>query len=269
MREAELLLLIVAGIYLVECATWLRRGMVCLATHATSRWKVKFPSSLAGNLDGGLVFGFPLPPLGRQLICQPWPVSISPEGVYGYVASGVDPHSRGAHTGELFSFNEIRGVAAQGSDIWVNGKLLVKVGSALLADQLANLLNQLRGLAPDKRSARLDEALESAMDDVRLRARLEELERHGATLHSTCNLLFLYLFGTASLLVWWPGYWRNWPYVLATLILLLLVVFWQFRRAFTALYPTIAARRRQHLTMMICSPPAAIRAIVEPIGGID
>ena len=62
MSELQLMVLVVAVIYLWECGVWLRRGAVAFRMDARGRWRLHHPATALGNPAGGLVLAPPLPP---------------------------------------------------------------------------------------------------------------------------------------------------------------------------------------------------------------
>src|SRR5258708_15286249 len=71
MNDLELLYLVLALVYVWECACWVPRGRVVFRTWLSRRWRLVQPGELLGNQRGGFVFAAPLPPLGVILCAGP------------------------------------------------------------------------------------------------------------------------------------------------------------------------------------------------------
>src|ERR1700686_1257965 len=108
MSDLEVLFLVLGVVYLWECFYWFRRGTVAFITGWGHRWRVMNPAALMGNQSGGIVAVNPLPPLGTLLAGSQSPLSISPEGVYSYVAQCISPGWRPPQVGKYFRFETIK-----------------------------------------------------------------------------------------------------------------------------------------------------------------
>ena len=151
MSDLETFFLVLAVIYLVECVFWVRRDCVGFLALTDQQCRLISASSLPGNDLGGLLLGNPFPPLGAIYICQAWPVSISPVGVYSYIAQTVNPGDRPAQPAGYVRFEEIHTVADFSKETCVNVDTFVKVGSTKLASYLADLLRRLSTLSTEER----------------------------------------------------------------------------------------------------------------------
>src|SRR5687767_7318719 len=82
MSEWIILGLVAAGLYLVECIAWIRSdAIVCFRQPLRRRWRCKRGDSLPGNDRGGVVLVEPMAWLGSLVVVEPWPFSLSPDGV--------------------------------------------------------------------------------------------------------------------------------------------------------------------------------------------
>src|ERR1043166_864801 len=104
MTDLELLFLVLAVIYLWECACWVNRGSVAFLTWFGRRWRLVHPAGLAGNQKAGFVFPDPLPPLGSLVVANQFPFSLSAEAVLAFVGPAVNPYIRPPQSGKLFRF---------------------------------------------------------------------------------------------------------------------------------------------------------------------
>src|SRR5208283_3885314 len=77
--DTEWVILVVAAIYLFECACWVRREATCLGT-VLGRFCALPSPSFMGNERQKLVMSNPSP-LARCFTCESWPISVSPDGI--------------------------------------------------------------------------------------------------------------------------------------------------------------------------------------------
>ena len=258
MSDLEKLFLVIAAIYLAECLVWVRRASVVFVSLMGHRCRLVHATTLPGNDNGGLLPGNPLPPLGTIYVCQPWPISISPEGIYSYTSQTVNPAKRPVQPTRFVRFEEIRSIAASSKELFVNGDTFVKVGSTHFARYLADLLRQLSALSTDQRGKAIEAALNESVDIDRIAERIDTHRCQVATLRISCNALFLYVV-FASLLLWirGPAYWL--PLLLGMLVGLIVIAV-EYFLAHRVLYPRASRERLSHLAAMLLAPPVAIRS---------
>ncbi len=79
LTDTEWVMIVVAAIYLFECAFWARREAICLST-LLGRFRALPSPSFMGNEQYKLVVGNPSP-LARCFVCELWPIAVSPEGI--------------------------------------------------------------------------------------------------------------------------------------------------------------------------------------------
>ena len=79
LTDTEWVMIVVAAIYLFECACWVRREAICLGT-VLGRFRALPSPSFMGNERYKLVMGNPSP-LARCFVCESWPIAVSPEGI--------------------------------------------------------------------------------------------------------------------------------------------------------------------------------------------
>jgi hypothetical protein len=260
MSELELLFLVLAVIYLWESAAWLRRGAVAFMAYWDGRWSLAHPAALLGNQTGGIILANPLPPLGTFLTGSQSPLSLSPEGVFSYVAQCVNPGWRPPQTASYVRFDAMQKIEASGKKVRVNGKLLVKTGSTLLARQLADELRQLAKLPAEKRAAVIQGRVEASLEVKLIEERLGEFRPLARPVRLAANGLFVYLFLALPLWISHFGFKRDWPFMLAALLLLTATTAFLFNRGYKKLYPEANEERFTHWFMILFSPATAVRA---------
>lgn len=260
MNELELLFLVLAVVYLWECVFWLRRGTVAFLNFWARSWHPAHPAALMGNQTGGIILANPLPPLGCILTSAQLPLSISPEGVFSYVAQCINPGWRPAQTGKYFPFEAVQKIEASGKQVRVNGELLVKTGSTFSARHLAEQLRILSKLKFERRGPAIREMLRGSLDARKAEERLKEFRSRSARLRQLTNILFVYLFLITPACVWYLGFKRSWIELLAGLLMLTGATALVFARAHKALHPEAREERFTHWFMILFSPATAIRA---------
>lgn len=260
MTDLELLFLVLAIIYTWECAWWAKRDAVGFRTWLGLRWKAVHPGRLLGNQRGGLVFAQPLPPLGTLLTSNSWPLSVSSEAVLAYVPPAIDPANRVPQTEALVRFDQIQTIEARGKKVCVNGQVLLKAGSATLAEHIANTLQALWQKTIAERSGAIEKLIENTFDTKAARERWDLFRKESAGLRIAANVLFVYLFLVAPALVWYLGLSAAWKPVLGALLICTSTTAFLFRRAHTRLYPGAEDERFTNFLIVLLSPASSIRA---------
>lgn len=260
MSELQLLFLILAVIYTWECACWVGRGSVAFLTVFGRRWRPAHPGALLGNARGGLVFTWPLPPLGTLLTGNQFPLSLSSEAVLAFVSPSVNPGGRPAQTGNFVRFDEIKTVSTNGKKVVVNSKVLLKGASATFAADIAARLVRLGKMAAKERARFIKEMVHDSFDTKAIKNRWEDFQKQMGRIRLTTNLLFAYLFMVAPLVLWFLGLRATWPGLVAGLLGLTTasaISFWQIHKAF---YPAAEDERFTHFLTVLLSPATSIRA---------
>jgi hypothetical protein len=256
----ELLFLVLLLLYGWECGCWVRRGSVAFSSWLGRRWRIMHPATLLGNQQGGFVFAQPLPPLGVLLTANQFPLALSPEAVFAFVATSVNPGWRPPQTGNLFRFDEIQTVTTSGKKVLVNGTLLLKTTSPTYAEHLARHLQRLVKLAPKHRAGAIREIFRSSLDTRALRRKWREYQQQAATLRRLANLLFGYLFVVAPAVIWTFGFRQCWLPLLIGLLAFTISIALEFRRIHKALYPSATDERFTHFLTTMLAPATTIRA---------
>ena len=260
MGDLESLLLVLAAIYLSECAVWVRRGAVALHSYRGRTWHLWHPGTLLGNARGALFLANPLPPLGTVLLAHQFPVSLSPQGMFSFTAACINPGWRPSQPANHLRYADARTITVEGRRLLVNGTLFVKAPSPATARSLAGLLLRLSSLPETARVAPIRAALREAFDAEKARTRWEQFQAQAKILRFLTNLLFVFLFVLAPLLLWKFGLRFVGAAVGAMLLGQTFTIGWLFYRAHRALFSDGAEDRLAPFLTMLLAPPAAIRA---------
>lgn len=259
MSDLELLFLVLALLYVWECACWFRCGSVALSTWLGRRWRMVHPGRFLGNQHGGFILAAPLPPLGNLLSGTPFPLALSPETVFVRVSSRVNPGSRPEPSGGLFRLDQIQTVRARGKKVLINGATLLKTPSPALARHLVRVVEGLRKAPPGEREGRIAEIFREHFDVQMIRQRWRSFQDGIRPVRWLTNALFLYLFVLAPVLIGHAGLKRSWLGLLIGLLALTSGTALFFRRAHQALYPEAEDDRFTHSLTILLSPATAIR----------
>jgi hypothetical protein len=258
--DLELLFLVLALVYCIECAWWLRRGTVGFRTWLGRRWGLANPSAIAGNQRGGFIITNPLPPLGAFLTASQLPVSLSPEVVLVFVAASVNPGSRPPQTGRLIRFEDMQKIESAGRAVRVNGELLLKAGSPGLARELVKELQRLSKAPVPSRAGIIKQMVHRAMDMTAIERLRKEHQQQSRGVKLLANALFCYLFIGIPVVIWNFGLLPFWLELLLGVYAFTLTIALRFRRAHKKLYPEAADELFSHFLQVLLWPVTAMRA---------
>ena len=260
MGDLESLLLVIAAIYLTECAVWVRRSSMAVQRGWGSQWRLRHSGEVLGNAHGAVVLSNPLPPLGTVLLSHPFPVSLSPQAMLSFTAICLDAGGRPPQSARWLRYPEAQTIGTEGSSVLVNGTVFSKTSSPTAARRLAGLMRDLKAFSEKERAPVIRRALAATLDAKAVRQRWEEFQVQSPRLRSLGNVLFVYLFGIAPGLIWYFGLRYAWPGVVAGLLVQTFNIGWHFWRAHGALYPGGSEERFTPFLTMLLAPPTAIRA---------
>ncbi len=248
MSSIDGLLLLLAVVYLVECAAWVTRDAVPFRQGLLGRWRHAPPSEWGGHDRNAFVFSGPLPPLPPLILCQPWPIAFADEGV-----SPLPPAEP-----RLLPWQALRELRIDGRLLLAGGARVAEFLSPLVAHQVGGLLERLAALPPNERGQELRSAIRESLDAEGARRRLAAYRAASGFLAVSANLLAAVCFALVPATFHVPFLAERWLWVLLWAVLLWALVVFDFARAHRALHPE--QRRRRHVLIMALSPLAALRA---------
>lgn len=260
MNDVQLLFVVLAALYVWECACWLRRGSVAFVTWLGRDWRAVHPGALAGNPNGGFILAAPLPPLGTLLIANQLPLSLSPAGVLAFVATNVNPGWRPAQSGCFVRWENLGAVRVRGKKLFVNGELFLVAATSGFARHLKAELQRLIKLKPAQRETVIPEILRGTLDARAIESRQREYQNRSPAVRRLGNALFLYLVAVVPGLIWYFGFGLTWLALLTGLLALTMATATFFYRAHRALYPAAADERFTHTLTIALAPSSALRA---------
>jgi hypothetical protein len=257
--DGQQILAILAILYFSEGACWLPRSAVCFSA-AWRQYRPLRAATFLRNERGGLIF-FSLPPFSAPLICQPWPLCISPAGIRlgGDTSGGVQPPTSSGP--KQFAYDEIQSVESRHVELLINGRAAARCASTEIARGLAESLSTILKTPPAAREGAIESILQSATDVEAIRARLALLRTQGfvLTLASTCFFVFTFVLGYLLLCVPQGVPYQSGIYFagLAATWLVTVTCFWVAHRK---IFPGQNRERRQRIAMMLLVPTGAMRA---------
>lgn len=260
MSDVQLLFLVLAALYVWECACWLRRGSIGFVTWLGRDWRAVHPGALAGNPNGGFILAAPLPPLGTLLIANQPPLSLSPDGVLAFVATNVSPGWRPAQSGCFVRWENLGTVRVRGKKLLVNGELFLVAATPSFARHLSVELQRLVKLVPAQRETAIAGMLRAMFDGRAIESRQREYQTRSSAVRRLGNALFFYLLVMVPGLIWHFGLGRTWLGLLLGLLALTIATATFFGRAHRALYPAAGDERFTHTLTIALAPSSALRA---------
>jgi hypothetical protein len=259
MTDLELLFLVLAVLYLWECACWVRRGAVAFQNWF-GRWWIAHPGTLLGNAKGGFIMANPLPPLGTLLIGHQLPVSLSAQGVLAFVSPSVNPGWRPAQSGNWKRWDEIQSIKASGKKLLVNGQEFLRTASPEMALHMAEQLETVRKSNASRREEVLRRIVHEHLDIKAVENRWNDFQKQAAALRVQANMLFIYLFLAAPLLIHRFSLERTWLALLLGILVFTVPSSFLFRRIHKNFYPKAEDERFTHFILVLLSPVSAMRA---------
>jgi len=260
MSDQLLLWVVLAVVYGWECACWLRRDSVAFITWLGTRWRLRQPSVLLGNQRGGLVAAPPLPPLGTVVVAAACPVSLSPDGVLGFVSASLSPGGRGAQSAAYFRVEELAQARAHHRAVLVGRQRLAQTGSVAAAHWLVANLKALASCTPAQRGQEIQKQIRRMFDGADLQASWKKFREQSVWLRRWTNVLFVFLFMVAPVAVWFLGFGRAWLPLLVVLLALTTTTSILFHRLHREFFPELEDERFTHFILVLLSPATSIRA---------
>jgi len=237
MTESQELFLVLIAIYLLECLASLRHGSIAFRWRMLGRGTWGIPSRhLATPLSGLTWKSFN--PCGTFVAADPFPVSISPDGVLSYVSDAAFLEHRTPQQQEFLTWKSIRSIKAIEKIVYVNDRPFVRATSEASARWIADFIGQTKSIPHEKRAESLKTGFAEAFNTQELGRRLDEFSRNSRLLRSLCLIQFVLIFPVGPLLVSYFDWTRVW------LELLLLVIAVNLGIAFATYWVHCAIRTK-------------------------
>jgi hypothetical protein len=256
MSDTAGLALVVVALYLSECVVWARHGAVVVVAPWLMGPRMRVLSRL-GTARGALTLLNPLPPFGRVYVVEPWPFSVSPDGVVAARSFALAHEPRPLETGRSLSWDEVTAVAVVDKDVHVAGAPFARCSSARHARAAALVLTSIAG-ATQERSRVINELLEAHLDPDDARGRAHSHERISVPLIVGASAVFVTLFGLVPGVVSVTGV-AHWPLLLASVYAWVVVCAVSMYVAHRNLTPEARGERWMHTLLMVPAPTMAMR----------
>jgi hypothetical protein len=260
MTEVQVLFLVLAGVYLLQCIGWaplesevLRIGWRFRAKALSQELRMRFGQHK-------LFFLNPFSPLAGAIVCEFLPsVRTRQEGS---PAKSDSSKADGVTGRRMIWLNEQekQQIHSSGKEVRSSSRVLFIAHSEAYASFLAGILDRIRKRSTQDRGRTFEREFEKMFDSKKVALRLEEYRAHTVFLRTACVLLFVFLFLLAPVFIRLRGLERIWPVLLAYLVWSLAWIGWSFLRAHRALYPEQKEGRWQQVMVLALSPFSAIRA---------
>lgn len=258
MTEGQLLLLLLAALYLSDSVLWVRPGTVAFVCPWGRTWRVA--RRLLPGVRGAFVFLNPLPPYGKVFLAHLPRIAFSAGGVASYSPQAPAGIGRPPGLGLSFPYEEIRAVSPDGPVLKINGKPFARLATSQHAEEAASLIQKLKATPPSSRESLIKESADRAYDLDQASRRLALFQKQTRPLSWACPFLFILLFGFFPLASSIYGVNRVLiPGLIPTLVTAILISFF-FQRFHKMISRDSTARYTQIAKMLVC-PTAAVRAL--------
>lgn len=261
MTDIQFLFVILSGLYLWECVSWLHRGGVACSSWLGRRWGLIHPTTMFGNQNGGFIFAPPLPPLGSTLFSFQPPISLGPTGLLCFVANNINPGWRPYQSGRFVSWTEVTALTRKGKKLLLDKKCLFAAGTTTRAEFLRQQLQQLAELPPDQRPAAIQNHLRATFDGKALANRWSEFQVQARMLRLLTNTLFALVFVAAPLLIGFVGLKLVWLWLVLALVSLTITTAVLFARLHRKNWPLAEDERFTYSLIIALAPATAMRAV--------
>lgn len=261
MTDEQSLILVLFLLYFVECIVWIPRNSIAVMASFRSTWRYFFPSVNLGNAQGGFLLLDLFPTLGTVFQAQPWPISLSSQGVCSYISQSLTEMGQPKQIAKLFRYEDIQNIKFLGRKILINGKLFVKCVSERAASYLTNLIQHISHQPLAAREEIIFQAIRESLDIKKIEQIIKRFRTTSGKLRIYCNVLWFYLFLVCPFLVWYLGFLRVFFPLIPGIILLQYLILSRFHYLYQDLDPGGLQERGTHLLKMSLCPPIAMRAV--------
>jgi hypothetical protein len=193
---AELYLVLVL-IYGFECAAFVPRRALGLVRR-WGRWRLRPTFAPSAGWLRGFVFGEPWPPLSPALVTEPLPLVVGPDGLAALADRDV------THLDVQVPWEKVERVAAEGTRLLVNGKVVALLATRVGARALAEAFDGLAAQPRSERESRLRRWLDARFDGGAIQARLAPMWRGTRAVRVAATVLWVTVFAGLPVLLWTP-----------------------------------------------------------------
>jgi hypothetical protein len=264
LSDTEWVMIVLAAIYLFECACWVRRDVVCLGS-LLGRFRALPSPSFMGNERNKLVVGNPSP-LARCFVSAPWPLAVSPEGICFPEGTWL-PASKQFGNGDAacrhLAFDDVCDqIVAVEKEVRVNRGTIVACSSEAQARQMAEMLREVAAADEDDRGRIIGGHLDRWTDNSAAAERFAELKKLSGSLRASGFMLFVLVFVCGPALYYspWQPTWRAAAIYLAFLFFTWMLTVWDYSVCRKSLLGERFSARFRHVGLLLLSPASAMRS---------
>jgi hypothetical protein len=261
MSDIQFLFVILGGLYVWECACWLRRGGIACSTWLGRVWRVQHPAVMLGNQTGGFILAPPFPPLGSTLIAYQTPCSLGPDGVLWFVASNLNPGWRPHQSARFFDWKSLTDLKLSGKKIRLKAETIFAAPTTTRAQFLFQSLAQIAKLLPDQRPVAITQFVQAAFDDQKIAASWGEFRAETKLIRHLTNSLFVLIFIAAPVLIGFIGLKLVWLWLTLALAALTISTSVMFARVHRKFWPEAADDRFTQSLIIALAPATTMRAL--------
>ena len=260
MSDGQLLYLILWLIYLSDCFQWIRFGTVMLVNPWSRQWQVQRSVLTLQSHRGRLAMVNPFPPLGRFILPEILPLSISPRGIASVSMQTLERGISPVKTANILGFEEIISLEFKDSWLVINESRFCRFADPGVGRQVIELLERIKALPEDQREEPIREFWANRLDIEKLDHELTGAWQEIADLQILSNLLFVITFVAAPVAAQFFG---ASPLIVPVAILMFLMAYiitGAFFRCHRKLFPDNRWDRWEQAFKMVMCPPMAIRS---------
>jgi hypothetical protein len=259
--------IILTGLYLFESLAWVSSGAVAIRSFFGRFRCPTRTHRLLGN-DSGYLPTFGIAPFDATLIAESCPVSVAPDGIYGYVAAslvGVDAGVDSGPASWLYCpWDRVADLKVVDRELRLDGKMLCRLSTADAARLLVGTLKEIAGQPNRDREAAISRFVASQFDTQSVQDRVNAWRAATRRSRFLSLLLFFWIFpvGIARYQGWLPGF--SDVETLAVYLAIVLLLWWLCSGLMflghRRLYRGDRLQRWKLLLTSLVSPAAAMRS---------
>jgi hypothetical protein len=264
LSDVEAILLVLAGLYLIESCFWLREGQVAFTQFLTRTRQPRRRGHVFPTDKGGLLVTS-LNPLDSTLVSGFLPVSLAPSGAAAYVAHSFAHTGRPTQSGTFACWEDLTRLRVKGDALLMDDRCWMTASTSTSAARLGRELKALAVVPPAARPALIEQFIDRSFDPSTLEPRLAALRRSQRALSPLAVGLFIHLAILGPFLLY-AGVDIGLTWLAIGIYLLMGLMLWlalaiSFHVAYRRLFPCRGERSWHDLVTMYTSPAGAARAV--------
>jgi hypothetical protein len=261
MTDGQIFLIVFVALYLSDCFYWGGRTALAFLSKGRRRWRMRRPGDGFGNDRGGLLFLWPLPPLGTAFLTDGTPLAFSDEGVGTVRPESPNPGPRVPGTDEFVRWEAIESVSVEEKWILINEVKFFKCAGPVQARLLGKRILRWRKKNIEIRRHHIGALLHASFDRARVERLVRLYGRAVGFLRFLANALVVACFVGVPLAYWYWQATRPFFVFLVVIPMLMIQVTIEAFRLHRRRYPTARSERWIHVCIQLFVPQFAMRAL--------